>query len=273
MKEIRTNRPLVMFFFLVMLGIVIWNKFRDNSRENWEEKSFTCRGIVETIQMSVSGSKMLTLSQVKPQSTGTDKKNSLRKILLYEKSDQTSKQNLFSQIQIGNEIQVTGEAESFEQAGDPGQFDARSYYEAMQVDACVFVSHIQILNVSYNPVKQLLYEWRTKAMKQLTAAMGERDAGLLGAMILGDKSQLDSEVKELYQQTGVAHMLAISGVKTLKLDIPLVPETRIKWALMPLHIAKIYILKLCLDEEIIPRCRFPCSRGYLTKCINQQKKQ
>lgn len=68
-------------------------------------------------------------------------------------------------------------------------------------------------------------------------------------------------------------VLVICGVKTLKLDIPLVPETRIKWALMPLHIAKIYILKLCLDEEIIPRCRFPCSRGYLTKCINQQKKQ
>lgn len=71
----------------------------------------------------------------------------------------------------------------------------------------------------------------------------------------------------------IAHLLGHRGVKTLKLDIPLVPETRIKWALMPLHIAKIYILKLCLDEEIIPRCRFPCSRGYLTKCINRQKKQ
>lgn len=67
---------------------------------------------------------------------------------------------------------------------------------------------------------------------------------------------------------GTVHMVANNGVKTLKLDIPLVPETRIKWAFMPLHIAKIYILKLCLDEEIIPRCRFPCSRGYLTKCIN-----
>ena len=92
-------------------------------------------------------------------------------------------------------------------------------------------------------------------------------------MILGDKSQLDSEVKELYQETGVAHMLAISGVKTLKLGIPLVPETRINWAFVPLHIAIIYILKLCLGEEIIPRCRFPCSRGYLTKYINWQKKQ
>ena len=96
---------------------------------------------------------------------------------------------------------------------------------------------------------------------------------MMKAMILGQKGSLDKEMKELYQRNGIAHLLAISGVKTLKLDIPLVPETRIKWALMPLHIAKIYILKLCLDEEIIPRCRFPCSRGYLTKCINQQKKQ
>ena len=79
--------------------------------------------------------------------------------------------------------------------------------------------------------------------------------------------------KTLFSDNGIGHILAISGVKTLKLDIPLVPETRINWAFVPLHIAIIYILKLCLDEEIIPRCRFPCSRGYLTKCINWQKKQ
>lgn len=72
---------------------------------------------------------------------------------------------------------------------------------------------------------------------------------------------------------GVKHRVTSNGVKTLKLDIPLVPEIRINWAFVPLHIAIIYILKLCLDEEIIPRCRFPCSRGYLTKCINWQKKQ
>lgn len=72
---------------------------------------------------------------------------------------------------------------------------------------------------------------------------------------------------------GKDHTLAGEGVKTLKLDIPLVPETRINWAFVPLHIAIIYILKLCLDEEIIPRCRFPCSRGYHNKYINWQKKQ
>ena len=92
-------------------------------------------------------------------------------------------------------------------------------------------------------------------------------------MLLGERTFLSEETQSLYKAAGALHVIAVSGVKTLKLDIPLVPETRINWAFVPLHIAIIYILKLCLDEEIIPRCRFPCSRGYLTKCINQQKKQ
>jgi len=103
--------------------------------------------------------------------------------------------------------------------------------------------------------------------------MGEKNGAVLSAILLSEKKEMDAEIKELYQKNGIGHVLAISGVKTLKLDIPLVPETRINWAFVPLHIAIIYILKLCLDEEIIPRCRFPCSRGYLIKCINWQKKQ
>ena len=101
----------------------------------------------------------------------------------------------------------------------------------------------------------------------------DKYSSVFSAMILGKKDELDDGLETLFSDNGIGHILAISGVKTLKLDIPLVPETRINWAFVPLHIAIIYILKLCLDEEIIPRCRFPCSRGYLTKCINWQKKQ
>ena len=92
-------------------------------------------------------------------------------------------------------------------------------------------------------------------------------------MLLGEKGILDEEIKGLYQRNGIAHILAISGVKTQNLAIPLPRRNRINSAFVPLHFAKIYILKLCLDEEIIPRCRFPCSRGYFRKCINWQKKQ
>lgn len=88
-------------------------------------------------------------------------------------------------------------------------------------------------------------------------------------LFLVNEGEYDNVVQK---NLGLAHVIGVLGVKTLKLDIPLVPETRINWAFVPLHIAIIYILKLCLDEEIIHRCRFPCSRGYFKKCINWQKK-
>ena len=114
---------------------------------------------------------------------------------------------------------------------------------------------------------QFLIDARERLEGILDQICGQ-EAGIFQAMVLGEKSNLDQEVKLRYQMAGIIHILAISGVKTLKLDIPLVPETRINWTFVPLHIAIIYILKLCLDEEIIPRCRFTCSRGYLTKYIN-----
>ena len=119
----------------------------------------------------------------------------------------------------------------------------------------------------------MLLALRQKLTSETLCLLPNTYGGLVAGLCYGDKSNIPRNVTTAFSAAGVSHLLAVSGVKTLKLDIPLVPETRIKWALMPLHIAKIYILKLCLDEEIIPRCRFPCSRGYLTKCINQQKKQ
>lgn len=103
--------------------------------------------------------------------------------------------------------------------------------------------------------------------------MSQDCASLCRAVLLGEKTALSQEIQNDFTRCGVSFLIVVSGVKTLKLDIPLVPETRIKWAFVPLHIAIIYILKLCLDEEIIPRCRFPCSRGYHKKHINWQKKQ
>ena len=60
---------------------------------------------------------------------------------------------------------------------------------------------------------------------------------------------------------GTVHMVANNGVKTRNLGIPLIPKDRINTAFLSIHIAKIYIQKVYLDENILPRCRFPCSRG------------
>ena len=42
--------------------------------------------------------------------------------------------------------------------------------------------------------------------------MGERDGSALAAILLGEKSGMDQEMKELYQVNGIGHILAISGL-------------------------------------------------------------
>jgi competence protein ComEC len=66
--------------------------------------------------------------------------------------------------------------------------------------------------------------------------LSEKESGALIAMLLGEKYLLDEELKNLYQENGISHILAISGLhisligmfvfKLLrKLKVPLIPAT------------------------------------------------
>lgn len=187
------------------------------------------------------------------------------KILICLKSDQ--------KFHIGNKIQLTGEVAFFDNARNPGNFDQRFYYQKQDIHASIWAEHATLIDDRRDRLKDWLTDFRMQWKEVLKHELGEQKGAILAAVLLGEKSEMDQDVKELYQANGVGHILAISGVKTQNLAIPLTRRTRINSAFMPLHIAKIYILKLCLDEEIIPRCRFPCSRGYFKKCIKWQKKQ
>lgn len=175
-------------------------------------------------------------------------------------------------LKPGMRILVKGTLKRVEGPANPGGFDSQHFYACRHIYYFMKNAVLQKKTAVYSGYRQLLLEIKESCRQILKEAAG-KDAPVFCAMTLGDKQELDPETQMRYQLAGIIHILAISGVKTLKLDIPLVPETRINWAFVPLHIAIIYILKLCLDEEIIPRCRFPCSRGYFTKCINWQKKQ
>lgn len=176
-------------------------------------------------------------------------------------------------LQPGNTLFLNGTLLEFPIATNPGMFNRREYYKEKGIYYEFRADSFQVLQYNIDPIKNILYHIRDRIGLVYQTCLPPKESGIVSAMILGDKSLLDMNIQKLYQESGIGHLLAISGVKTLKLGIPLVPETRINWGFVPLHIAIIYILKLCLDEEIIPRCRFPCSRGYFTKCINWQKKQ
>ena len=69
-----------------------------------------------------------------------------------------------------------------------------------------------IIEAKENFFFQKLYELRSFWARTLETITGKEEAGLLQAMLLGEKSGLKKEQKELYQSGGISHILAISGL-------------------------------------------------------------
>lgn len=113
---------------------------------------------------------------------------------------------------VGNEILVYGKFSVYEVAGNPGQFDAAEYYNGKGLYASVKADRVTILSEERNMLGQGMFRLKQRLKESLEQLYPAEKAGVLVAMLLGDKDLLEDEVKELYQQNGISHILAISGL-------------------------------------------------------------
>lgn len=118
----------------------------------------------------------------------------------------------FYDVKIGNVIYAAGKAKSFESAHNPGNFDSRMYYAKKGLYGSLWSSNLQVLSHNVNEMAEALFQLKTVWSEQILKHMGERQGGLLVAMLMGEKSNLEQSYKELYQKTGMSHVLAISGL-------------------------------------------------------------
>lgn len=113
---------------------------------------------------------------------------------------------------IGETLLLKGKVHIFEKATNEGQFDSFSFYASQKIDFAL--KEARILGSDGRPdfVAEWLYRWRSRIVSVYNRYLGANQAGVLGTMLLGDKSSLDREVKELYQAAGISHILSISGM-------------------------------------------------------------
>lgn len=127
----------------------------------------------------------------------------------YNKSiDPSLSANLF----IGNQITVFGTLEKFSAATNPGQFDEQLYYKIENIDFKLQADRITVTNDGYSAYHVFLSSLKSKLIEVYSHMLGDQEAGVLIAMLLGEKYLLGEEIKELYQINGISHVLAISGL-------------------------------------------------------------
>ncbi len=112
----------------------------------------------------------------------------------------------------GNTVIIYGKFYTYREAGNPGQFDAHDYYTGKGIYALVKAMRIDVLNSETNGVKQAMFSLKQRMRESLTRLYPAEKAGVLAAMMLGDKDLLEEEIEELYRQNSISHILAISGL-------------------------------------------------------------
>lgn len=115
-------------------------------------------------------------------------------------------------LRIGMDVLVSGEISAAKGARNPGGFDFRTYCRSKGICGSVFGEKVRILDKEYLAGAEFLRQLRGRLAGFLGIAFDEEDAGLLKAVLLGDRNDMEESVYELYRKNGISHLLAISGL-------------------------------------------------------------
>ncbi len=121
-------------------------------------------------------------------------------------------EDTFQKINIGQTVKLQGTLSSFESARNPGNFDAKIYYAKQKLHGSLWCDQVVEVQGAENTFLEFLFQVRQQWKQVILDEMGEAQGGILCAMLLSEKGEMDEEIKELYQKNGYGHLLAISGL-------------------------------------------------------------
>lgn len=112
----------------------------------------------------------------------------------------------------GSRVLVQGRLACFKHAPNEGNFDPANYYKSGNVFCSVNRSTIEVLKTPAFSLQRELMHFRGRMVQTLSDSLDQSEAGIMAAMITGDRSLLEDDDREAYQEHGIAHILAISGL-------------------------------------------------------------
>ncbi len=113
---------------------------------------------------------------------------------------------------LGSRVIGTGIGKPFSRATNPGGYDDQDYRYGKGVFLFLKKTVIRENTEPVIPVRESLYRLRLHLSKVYDTLFTMQDASIAKAMVLGDKKSLDTDIKQLYQRNGIAHLIAISGL-------------------------------------------------------------
>ncbi len=114
--------------------------------------------------------------------------------------------------QVGDIYQITGQLHTFERPRNLGGFDSMTFYQSQKIDFYLYEKESKLLEHQKNPLTKDLLVLKESMQQIYEKCLEEKAAGFFSAMILGEKTDLEEPLKELFELGGISHILAISGL-------------------------------------------------------------
>lgn len=168
-------------------------------------------------------------------------------IIVYFKKDSSLRR-----LGYGSQLVLLKSLQPIKNSGNPGAFNYERYTHFQGIGGQVYLLPGEYI-VLPSKKEQWLQYWllttREKVLQVIrTYIPGEKEAGLAEALLLGYKDDLDKTLVQSYSNTGVVHVIAISGMHLgliywlLSLLLhPLKKRTAIKWLSPILTIAGLWL--------------------------------
>lgn len=116
------------------------------------------------------------------------------------------------ELLLGSKVTLQGDFSAFRNATNPGEFDYALYYHSLGYAGRMENTVLTEKEPGGVSVREWLYRLRRFWEEKLYRIFPEKEASVMTAILLGDKSGVDEEIKKLYQRNGIIHILSISGL-------------------------------------------------------------
>jgi competence protein ComEC len=132
-------------------------------------------------------------------------------ILIYFKKD-----SIPPDLSYGSQIIIQKPLQAIRNPGNPGSFDYKQYCARQGVHYQVYLQSKDFFatgDIQKNLLTELLINTRNKVLSVFRKWIpGQTEAGVAEALLIGYREDLDKDLVRSYSNTGVVHIIAISGL-------------------------------------------------------------
>jgi competence protein ComEC len=137
-------------------------------------------------------------------------------LLVYLRRDGAS-DNIARTLAVGDRIEILGKLETPRAPRNPGDFDFQRYLLLKGIPGVVYVQDAGALSVlSHGETSwrlgAVIANLRSRMASSIDETVGAVEAPFLKGILLGDRSDIPSDVKTSFINSGVVHVLAVSGL-------------------------------------------------------------